>query len=240
MLTSTGDGKLDIVMTSSHYPDGGFLVLFGNGNATFGNGTYYPRASVWRSAIGDFDRNGTLDLAITCAYASNIHLYKCSDGNFSFFNTIFSGNGPVQPVFADFNSDGRPDIAVCDWSDENISTFFGDGQGAYNLSSVYQFGGNPGPYDIVSADFNRDGMQDLIVASVRSKNLSFLAGNNDGSFTAAGELSVETGYPRALCTDDFDRNGTIDVAVVRGDQDGLSIFYNLQIDRGDISTRWNY
>ncbi|MCM8817363.1 MAG: FG-GAP-like repeat-containing protein [Candidatus Omnitrophica bacterium] len=230
------DGKLDILITTSLVPNGGFLSLYGSGNGTFGDGVFYTRPSAWRSAIGDFDMDGILDLAITCAYAQNIHLYKGWGGDFTFLNTINSGNGPVQPVFSDFNSDGNPDIAVCDWTDQNISVFLGDGHGAYNISSTYQFAGNPNPYDIVAGDFNRDGKIDLIVACVSSTNLVLLAGNNDGSFTLAGEFSVGNGYPRALCTGDFDRNGTIDIAVVRGNPDGLSIFYNLQIDKGDIST----
>ncbi|MCX7705802.1 MAG: VCBS repeat-containing protein [bacterium] len=228
------DGKPDIVIACSHYPNGGFLVLYGNGDGTFGNGTFHPLASAWRIAVGDVNKNGINDLAITCAYTSGVYLYNGLSGDFLFYDTIPSGNGPVRSLFSDFNSDGNQDIAVCDWSDQNISVFLGNGQGAFHPASVYQFGDNSNPYDIVSADFNRDGAQDLVVARVSSLNLALLAGNNDGSFTPAGEFPVEAGYPRAVCTGDFDRNGTIDIAVARGENDGISVFYNLLIEQGDI------
>ncbi|MCS7180357.1 MAG: VCBS repeat-containing protein, partial [bacterium] len=175
-------------------------------------------------------------IALTAQYKQYVYLYKGLEGGFLNIGNFSTGNGPVKPIFSDFNSDGNPDIAVCDWTDQNVSFFLGDGQGNFNLSSKYIFQYNLQPYDIVSDDFNRDGAIDIVIAGVSSFNLAFLLGNNNGSFTSGGEFSTQIGYPRGLCKGDFDRNGTIDFAVVRGDQDGLSIFYNLQIEKGDIST----
>ncbi|MGC9066550.1 MAG: FG-GAP repeat domain-containing protein [Candidatus Ratteibacteria bacterium] len=83
--------------------------------------------------------------------------------------------------------------------------------------------------------FNRDGSQDVIIARLQTLNLLVAYGDRNGLLVPAGEFSTETGYPRTMCDGDFDRNGTPDVAVVTGDTDTLTIFYNLLIDKGDIS-----
>lgn len=232
------DGIPDILITTSYYPGGGIIVHTGNGDGTFCEGVFYPFDSAWRTALGDFNKDAIIDIAATASYTQGVYLYSGrTDGTFLYSGYIDSGYGPVMPVFSDFNSDGNPDIAVCDWtSNQDVSFWIGDGQGNFNISSRFVFGDDSNPYDIVADDFNRDGSQDLIVARVSSLNLAFLAGNNNGSFTLSSEFSTETGYPRGICTGDFDRNGTIDVAVVKGDPDGLSIFYNLSIEKGDIST----
>ncbi|MCX7916781.1 MAG: VCBS repeat-containing protein, partial [bacterium] len=210
------DGKLDILITSSNYPNGGFLVLYGIGDGTFSGGCFYPNENFLRTALGDFNKDGIIDIALTAQYKQYVYLYKGLEGGFLNIGNFLTGNGPVKPIFSDFNSDGNPDIAVCDWSDQNISFFLGDGQGSFNLSSKYIFQYNLQPYDIVSDDFNRDGAIDIVIAGVSSFNLAFLLGNNNGSFTSGGEFSTQIGYPRGLCKGDFDRNGTIDFAVVRG------------------------
>jgi hypothetical protein len=109
-----GDGKLDLAVT-----DGGgnaVLVLLGNGDGTFqppitiavGNG---PDAIV----MGDFNNDGKLDLAIA-NYGDNTVTLLLGNGDGTFTQASGSPyvvvNGAYMIAAADFNGDGKLDLAV--------------------------------------------------------------------------------------------------------------------------------
>ena len=75
----------------------------------------------------------------------------------------------------------------------------------------------PAPIGIVTADFNRDGVPDLVVANNGTpdgslSSLGFLAGNGDGTFQPAANFDVGPA-PAAFAVGDFDRDGLPDLAV---------------------------
>jgi hypothetical protein len=75
----------------------------------------------------------------------------------------------------------------------------------------------PDPVAIVTADFNRDGIPDLVVANNGApdgsmSSLSFLAGHGDGTFQPAANIDVGPD-PAALAVGDFDGDGLPDLAV---------------------------
>src|SRR5262249_47836996 len=79
----------------------------------------------------------------------------------------------------------------------------------------------PSPVGIVTADFNRDGFPDLVVANTgppdgSMSSLSSLAGNGDGTFQPAANFDVGPA-PAALAVGDFDRDGLLDLAVTHDD-----------------------
>ena len=61
-------------------------------------------------------------------------------------------------------------------------------------------------------DFNGDGIPDLVVANATSNSFSFWAGNGDGTFRDTG-VYHDIGSPYSLVAEDFDGNGTVDVAI---------------------------
>lgn len=68
-----------------------------------------------------------------------------------------------------------------------------------------------GPFAIVAADLNRDGMADLVVANSAVNTISVLTGHGDGTFDAT-EYGV--GYnPSSLTVADLDGNGWPDIVV---------------------------
>ena len=68
------------------------------------------------------------------------------------------------------------------------------------------------PYSVAVSDFNGDGLQDLAVANNRSRNVSVLLGNGDGSFGPAQNLAVGNG-PESVAVGDFNGDGVKDLAV---------------------------
>ncbi|HET7434215.1 MAG TPA: FG-GAP-like repeat-containing protein [Thermoanaerobaculia bacterium] len=77
---------------------------------------------------------------------------------------------------ADFNSDGKPDIAVAD--SNSIRLTLNNGGGTFTEPVVIRWETTPG--DIVAADFNGDGKSDL--AYLTGSSFVILPGNGDGTF----------------------------------------------------------
>ncbi len=65
-------------------------------------------------------------------------------------------------------------------------------------------------------DFTGDGIPDLAVANLSSNTVSVLLGRGDGSFQAARNLAIATGYPTRIVAGDFTGDGIQDLAVAGG------------------------
>jgi hypothetical protein len=73
---------------------------------------------------------------------------------------------------ADFNSDGRLDIAVANGDGNSISVLLGNGGGTFGTK--LDFGVGRFPTDVLTADLNGDGRPDLVSCDSRSGTLTLL------------------------------------------------------------------
>ena len=120
-----GDGNLDVAVVPINGKSSIF-VLLGKGDGTFGEAKgfqsdLYPLSIV----AADFNGDGILDLAVT-NYTSpkQCHvsvLLGNGDGSFQKPIRFPVGLSPSQLVVADFNHDGKPDIATINGGDATIS-----------------------------------------------------------------------------------------------------------------------
>ena len=63
----------------------------------------------------------------------------------------------------DFNGDGKADLAVANYSSNNVSVLLGNGNGTFQATVNYGAGTNP--YSVAIGDFNGDGRSDLAVTN---------------------------------------------------------------------------
>src|SRR6266568_3460721 len=121
-----------------------------------------------------------------------------------------SQQGPSNIVVGDFNGDGKLDLAVTDYSNNNVSVLLGNGDGTFQAPRTFPVGIHPA--QVAVGDFNGDGKPDLVVSNVDSNTISVLLGNGDGTFQAAQSLPVGLN-PWYFALGDFNSDGILDLAV---------------------------
>src|SRR5262245_2835567 len=90
------------------------------------------------------------------------------------------GLKPQAVVTADFNNDGRLDLATANAGGNTVSVLLGDDEGGFGTAIASAVGGDPA--SLAAADFDKDGNLDL--ATVTQGRVSVLLGNGDGTFPA--------------------------------------------------------
>ncbi len=212
LIDLNGDGKLDLVMSSVF--DSGAAVLLGNGDGTFQPvQTYATGPQPYFYAFGDVNGDGNLDWVMTDSQSAYVAvLLGNGDGTFSPRRNLPLGAG--QPYFsmngaaiADFNGDGKPDVAVS--TQPGLTVLLNKGDGTFQAPIVVDSTDNWVVSQGSVGDFNRDGKLDLIV-----NGAIFLPGKGDGTFGTPVSLGGDPNGPRSFVTGDFNGDGKLDLLVV--------------------------
>ena len=114
---------------------------------------------------------------------------------------------------ADFDGDGRPDLAVANADVSTVTVLLKVGRGEPATINTYPVG--TFPLSVVTGDFTGDGKADIVSASNSSGTISLLRNNGSGTFEAA--VTINTVFAgQDMTVGDFNNNGTLDVAMASG------------------------
>ena len=94
-----------------------------------------------------------------CFFLSTIRLPHCRSAAL----IIMWGGNPQSTATADFNRDGKLDVAAANYGTGVVSILLGNGDGTFQSSNDYAAGANA-QIPIV-ADFNGDGKLDLAIVT---------------------------------------------------------------------------
>src|SRR5260370_13761781 len=72
-------------------------------------------------------------------------------------------NDPTAVMTADFNGDGRLDLAVTNYYSNTVSVLLGNSDGTFQTALTSATGANP--FSLAVGDFNADGKLDLVTAN---------------------------------------------------------------------------
>ena len=136
-----------------------------------------------------------------------------------------AGADPSQEAVADFNRDGNLDVAIANAGSNTVSILLGNHNGTFSAPQQFAIRAfhlpnpagnlfNLGTFrrDILTADFNEDGVPDLVVTNYDSSDVSVLLGNGDGTFQPQRRFDA-TAAPYGMTFGDVNGDQHLDLLV---------------------------
>jgi hypothetical protein len=228
-----GDGKLDLAVANygtAKDPGDTISILLGNGDGIFPvqpTYSYTVGVSPFAIAVGDFNKDGKLDLIVSNNGDSTLGtLSGNGDGSFQAQLTSPTPSNPGAFAVGDLNGDGIPDVVVVLPGSKSVAILLGKGDGTFVLKGQAATGNNP--VSVAVGDLNGDGKIDVAVANSSDNTVSVLLGNGDGTLQA--QVVYPTGLaPSSVIASDFSASGKLDL-LVANQQDYTASFF---VSNGD-------
>jgi hypothetical protein len=228
-----GDGLRDLVATA--WSCDSIFVFSGHAETYFAAPVHFAAPGGPRDLVlADFNADNATDMAVAMYATGEIALWRGNPkGEFTPAGRFPTrGRLPVAIATADFDGDGRRDLAVAHGhADDSIVVFYGDGNFGFSISQEILLAPERERIeaeirDLVAEDVSGDGRADLVAACHASREVAVCVNQE-----AAGGLprfaieryTFPEGRPRAICTGDFDRNGSKDLAVALWDVNAVGL-----------------
>ncbi len=181
--------------------------------------------------LGDWNRDGKVDLAVTNTLVTGTVSVRFGDGagGFTPGADLSSGGSTARGIAAgDFNGDGYLDLVVANSNlfGSTINFLQGSANGTFTLSGAsLSLPLGSAPYGLAVGDFDGDGRDDVAVADGGSNLVRIYL--RSGPFTFAAPQNIPTGsQPASLVVGDFDRDGDLDIVSVNQGAGNLSFLQN--------------
>jgi hypothetical protein len=214
ILDVSGDGRNDIAV--SNFGDATVTILENVGPRTFSVLRQSSASGPYALAAGDFNNDGSTDIACVAVDPANAVSLLVGDGNgmFAVGASIDVGRPLYTLAVADVDGDENLDVLA---SGNGPKLFLGDGHGALNAGPQLPTAIG-GAYAVALHDLDGDGTQDLVAtfphgqAQCAGCGLGVFKGSGRGQFDAVRSLPVGE-QPIALDVVDLDGDGVSDIGV---------------------------
>ena len=222
--------------------DNTISIFQGNGNGTFQPPTLIKLPAGFEPtslAAADLNSDGHLDLVVADEGNNTFSVFLGNgNGTFQTRTDYPTGNDPVYVALGDFNGDDALDIAVANDgaatstnTGNTVSIYYNQinnqnvPTGKFVAGATRDFAAGTGPTSIAVADYNLDGLADLVVSDQTDNAISVILNLGGGSFAPNVELPVGTA-PVSVTTADFNADGRPDIATANNGSANATVILN--------------
>ncbi len=239
-----GDGKADMVIANS----GSAKISVYRNNSSSGSitgGSFAAKVDFTTGTapanvrIADIDGDGKLDILVTNSGSASVSVFRntaasgtITTGSFASKVDFTVGTTPFDLGVADFDGDGKPDIAVANSGSTNMSVLKNNGSAGFiSFAAAANFTTGTTPKKIYAGDLDGDGKPDIAVTNNGTTTVSVFRNTattnivNSSSFAAKVDFTTGTA-PWGLTAADIDGDGKPELLVANQTSGTLSVFLN--------------
>jgi hypothetical protein len=211
-------------------------------------------------AIGDLDGDGKPDLAVTNNGSATVSVYRNTSssgliaaGSFAAKVDFTTGSSPRSVAIGDLDGDGKPDLAVGNYSSATVSVFLNTSTSGLidtgSFAAKVDFTTGTRPNSVAIGDLDGDGKPDLAVANNGSATVSVLHNTYTSGLIVAGSFAAKVDFttgsiPISVAIGDLDGDGKPDLAVANFSSSSVSVLHNTYtsglIDTGSFAAKVDF
>lgn len=229
-----GDGKPDLAISSAN---NNTVSVFRNTSApgafSFAAVVNFSTAVGTRNRalnLGDLDGDAKPDLVTVDHQANTASVFQnaSTPGSINFINRIDFATGllPRSVVIGDLDGDGKPDLAIPNFTSNTISLFRNTSSGAISFAAKVDLTTGNGPRLSRMGDLDGDGKPELIVPNYSSNTVSVFRNTSASgtlSFDAKTDFATGTN-PYSAALGDLNGDGKLDLITPNYGSNNVSVF----------------
>lgn len=216
------------------------LVLLGNGDGTFSNPaqavSYVVGNQPSSIVLGTFNTNTDANLDFVVSnFADNTYSVFTGNANGTFtqvkgspFHLPTGQTGPIAMTSADFNGDGKADLAIVNQTTNNVTVLQGNGDGTFTPLAGSPLPAGRFPVAIASGSLAGGTGPGLAIANQKDSTITAYLGNGNGTFTASSQSPLATtSAPNGVAIADFAGTSTGGIAATEGPSGTVIVYVDL-------------
>jgi type II secretory pathway component GspD/PulD (secretin) len=237
-VNSLNNSNPDLVIASQI--NNSVIILLGNGDGTFSSPSQAVSYVVGNQpssiVLGTFNTNtdSNLDFVVS-NFADNTYSVFTGNGNGTFtqvkgspFHLPTGQTGPIAITSADFNQDGKPDLAIVDQTTNNVTVLEGNGDGTFTPFPGSPLPAGRFPVAIASGSLAGGTGPSLAIANQKDSNITVYLGNGDGTFAVSSQSPLATtSAPADVTIADFAGTSTGGIAATEPASGTVIVYVDL-------------